>query len=231
MATLNQYVYEILDDLNLNSDDSNVDKRLVIQKINSVRAHWITNEMNKRFRRVPPPIIQDLGCVAIEQAQGDELGITSETDCFWMRTVEDIPQAVVLHREPLYTRVGPKDKLKKEYNFISYERMPYAGNGRFNFNGIYAFWANNKIYLKSRNDSIVLMDTINIQGVFEEPDKAYGFNTCEGVQCWTPESDYPLYFKLWEWMKPEILRQLTGKLIMPEDQVNDGDNQEVRGQA
>lgn len=228
--TANEIIYEIYEDLNINSDDTNVDKRLILQKINTQRELWITNEMNKNFRMIPPALIQDIGCIPLEQVSSEDCCET-QSDCFFMRTSIEIPAPINLHRELMFTRIGPRDKKQKEFTFISYDRVPYVGFGRFNHSGVYSFWLNNRVYLMSRNDSIVLFEGINVMGVFPEPENVVNLGLCEDEPCWTFDSQYPIYRKLWAYMKPQIVQELLPKMTIPQDNVNDGDTKEIRGQA
>lgn len=228
--TANELIYEVYEGLNINSDDTNIDERLILHKIASKRALWVANEMNKKFRTIPPSLIQDLGCLALEEISSEEC-CSSQSDCYFMRTILELPMPISLHRDLMLTRVGPRDKEQKEFTVVSYERIPFVGNGRFNQNGIYAFWLNNRIYLMSKNDSIVLFEGINIMGVFENPENAVNLTTCDNTPCWTYDSRYPLYGKLWEYIRPQVEQDLMKKMIIPEDTTNDGTTKENRGQA
>tara|TARA_R110000868_G_scaffold122495_3_gene324675 strand:- start:6920 stop:7618 length:699 start_codon:yes stop_codon:yes gene_type:complete len=228
--TTNELIYEVYEGLNINSDDTNIDERLILHKIASKRALWVSNEMNKRFRNIPPALIQDLGCLELEETSSEEC-CSSQLDCYFMRTVLELPMPISLHRDLLITRVGSKDKKEKEYTLVSYERIPFVGNGRFNQNGIYAFWLNNRIYLMSKNQSIILFEGINIMGVFEAPHEAVNLITCDGLPSWTYDSKYPLYGKLWEYIRPQVEQDLMKKMLIPQDNVNDGTTKENKGQA
>lgn len=228
--TANTIIYQIYEALNINSDDTNIDERLILDIVASKRALWVSNEMNKRFRTLPPALVQDLGCLEVENSSSEEC-CESQHNCYFMKTKLELPMPITLHKDLLLTRVGPKDKKQIKYEIVDYSQIPFVGNGRFNQNTIYAFWLNNRVYLMSKNDAIVLFEGVNIMGVFEEPHLAENLTTCDNKPCWTYDSYYPLYGKLWEYIKPQVVADLMRKLVIPEDHVNDGTTKENGGQT
>ena len=58
-------IYQVYEGLQITSDDTSLDKRLIKDLINQSRANWIRKEHNKN-RSIDDNIIQDLGCIDIE---------------------------------------------------------------------------------------------------------------------------------------------------------------------
>lgn len=229
MATLNELIYDIWEIARPRiSDDDNFDKRQFAFWIKNTRALLLRNELNKN-RTIDPNLIQDLGCVELELA--DAADCCEITDgCKILRTKLEIPNTIELHNKTGITRVAPVNKLTVPFNFVSYERAIWSGNGRFNKNQVFAFILNNRIYLKVGTSDIAKYIThINIQGVFENPTDAAKFHHCSGDACYTDDSEYPVNNWMIETMKQMILQvDLAASLQAVEDSTNNAkaDNNE-----
>jgi hypothetical protein len=225
MATLNQIAYSILSSVKPHlSDDEDLRIEQVTYDINVERNALVRRDANKHLN-LNPSIVQDLGCVEMELADSAECCDFS-SECKVLRTKETIPTPVELYDKVLITRVGPIDKGSKQYNFVSYERAIFSGNGKFNKNVIYAYYMNNRIYLKSNLEELPMIKYINIRGVFEDPVQASKFKDCDENPCYTNDSAYPIA----SWMEKsikEILieRYLKVQMQVPKDLGNDAKSQ------
>ena len=205
MITLDELVYDLLEIVRPNlSDDDNFDKRQIAFWIKNQRALWLRNELNKN-RTVDDNIIQDLGCVELELA--DKADCCNVSDgCKVLRTKLKIPNTIELHNSTGITRIGPNDKTTTPFSFVNYNRMHVSGNGRFNRKEIFVFLLNSRVYLTATDDSMLkYIETINIRGVFEDPEEAALFNHCSGGACYTNKSPYPVNRWMVDYMKGAIL--------------------------
>ena len=81
--TGNELIYQIFEDFNIDSVDSNISEKYIIQLINQQRALFLTNEGNKRGHTLDSKLIQTLKPSNIEKVStvlSNDLGLTSE--CF-----------------------------------------------------------------------------------------------------------------------------------------------------
>ena len=226
MITLNEMIYQVYEALQISSDDTSLDKRLIKDLINQERANWIRKEHNKN-RSIDDNIVQDLGCVEMERVDAASCcGITS--DCVVVRSKFEIPVGVELNQRSAITRVGPINKAERQiYSFLPFERAVWAGNGQFNKNNIFAFLLNNKMHLigNPNNDILKMIKYINIRGVFEDPTEAAKFSFCTGGSCYTDNDKYPINRWLLDYLKAEILKSkfalITGT---PSDTQNNAEN-------
>lgn len=217
--TLNELAYKILEDLRrTHSDDSDIDIREVKFAINTQRALWLRNELNKN-RTIDPTVIQTLGCAELEVSNTSDDCCDIDSGCSIMRTKLVIPSAVELHNEPAIW-VNPVDKLNLPFSFVSYERAKYVGNGTFNTNNIFAFLSNSRIYLVSKNEDVKYMKYITIRGVFEDPSEAGRFTNCSGEACYTDDSTYPLKSWMFNYIENEVVKMLSMRLQLPADDTN-----------
>lgn len=194
--------------------------------ISNTRARYIRNELNKS-RTIDPFLIQDLGCIELEEVDRSECCAT-EVGCKFLRTKVKIPSSIELHHKNLLTRVGPIDKIGKPFDVIPYERVPYEFLNKFTKNTIKAFVMNNGgyVYIAVAEDNYKgkMLDVINIQGVFDDPTEMANFEACDSNKaCYTDDSAYPIKPWMISQMKTDILK--NNLLIMtqsPTDQVSDG---------
>jgi hypothetical protein len=205
----------------INSDDSTLDRRLIESIINEERALMIRRELNKN-RSIDDNLIQDLGCVEMDlspPASQDCCDVPP--GCKILRSVKQIPNAIELYQDKMITRVAPKDLTLPAFHLLELDAVPYFGNGRFNKNQIGVFVRNNYIFLISKREIDKLIDTITVQGVWEDPREAARFTTCDNQPCWTPDSKYPL--NTWMWADPikqRVLEKLRSRLALPRDESN-----------
>lgn len=225
MATLNQYRFEILEDVNNLSSDSTLDYRLIDFWISNKRAAWFTKLYNKFQSTVPNIYYQTLPCVELIDVDQAEC-CTISTGCLIKRTKEKLPEFLSLTDGELIEKVGPTFIVTIPFNVIPYRRAEFFGNGRFDKNSIGVFLYNGYMYFISKDTfHLPLLEFVNIRGVFRDPMEAAKFKDCDNAPCFSPDSQYPLEARLWEFIKTEILtKEIPMKLGIKQD--TRGDNQD-----
>ena len=221
--TLNELTYSIFETIRSEiSDDDNIDIRQIRDDIHKQRALWLRNELNKN-RTIHPDIQQDLGCVDMELTDNAEC-CEITTGCNILRSVEILPRPLELHNKEAITRVGPVNKMNKPFSLVPYERAIYSGNGKFNYNKIFAFYLNWRIYITGKDPIINTIEKIHVRGVFENPEEAGKFVDCDNKPCFTADSEYPIM----EWLRPYIETEIIKKYIpqynYPSDAGNDNND-------
>lgn len=223
MASINEIVFSIWEKIRPEiSDDDAISKRQIKDVVDYHRAFLIRRELNKN-RSIHPALEQDLGCVPMEEADTAECcEITS--DCTVLRTVAEIPIPVELYHKEGFSRIGPVDKLAKPFSIMPYNQAVFATYSRFTgASKIFSYYMNNRIYLVSKNSYVNAITHINVRGVFEDPNRASDFVSCDNTVCYTDDSDYPML----EWMRP-LLEEMAIKSLLPvavnipSDSTNDG---------
>ena len=208
MVTLQQLRSQIYEALNIQSDDSDIDNRLIDDLIQNKRSKWLHHRYSKSIH-IDRDFIQDLNCVDVMLVDPAECCSSTSDDCYVIRTVNKVPGLIGLDEKKAITRLGPTNKLNVEYTFVSTERVPFVGKGKYNKKVIYGFLLNEYIYLLSSNEAVQLIKKINIQGVFVDPREANVFKGCDGLPCWTETDKYPLPEHIWdELIKPDIVNEL-----------------------
>lgn len=223
MISLNQMIYQVYEILQITSDDTSLDKRLIKDLINQERANWIRKEHNKN-RSIDDNIIQDLGCVEVElvDRQSDKC-CEVFTDCKILRSKYKIPNAIELNHEKIITRISSVDFMAIPIYFIDYDHAISYGNGRYNQKKLAAFLKNNYLYIVyNKGNHNKLLEYINIQGVFEDPTEASKFINCETqLPCFDWDSRYPINAWMWQTLvKPAIINELRTKRTLYKDENN-----------
>jgi aspartate carbamoyltransferase regulatory subunit len=223
MSSLNKIVFSIWEKIRPEiSDDDAISKRQIKDVVNIHRAMLLRRELNKN-RTIHPSVVQDLGCVPMEEVDSAEC-CEINSDCTIVRTKQRIPNPIELYNKEGFTRVGPVDKKGKPFSLVPYNRAIFATYSRFTgHNKIFAYYLNDRIYLVSNNPYVNAITHINIRGVFEDPEEASNFITCDNVPCWTDDSEYPMM----DWMRPMLEEMAIKSLLpvaiqIPTDGTNDG---------
>jgi hypothetical protein len=223
MSTLNEITYNIFSSIRPHlTDDEDLPIEKIEHDVNLKRSLFIRNELNKSGRTIDMNYIQTLGCLELELGSPTDCCV-DDVDCFVLRTKDIIPNTIELHNKKLITRVAPIVKTKVKFNFVSYDRFLHSGNGQFNKNDIFATLHNGRIYLKSNNENINLIEKIALDGIFEDPREVIKFKNCDGSNCFSADSKYPLN----QWMEDYIKQALIEEyfkltLRSTKDNTNDG---------
>lgn len=225
--TLNEIIYSLREVAGETSDDSRITDDMIVYWINNHRAYIIRKELEKYGNTIDENVRQSLGCVPVSISDTGECCIVS-SNCSILRT-EIIPEPLKLSNNVAITHVGPVDKLSSPFSFIDYDRAIWSGNGGFNKNIIFAFFHNGRIYIKTHPDNLYgqALQFININGVFQDPRKAFDFAHCNGDVCWTYDSEYPINNDTIELLKENILKGKF-RLIFKEDKSNDADSSNIK---
>lgn len=223
MISLNQMIFQVYEALQISTDDTSLDKRLIKDVINQERANWIRKEHNKN-RSIDDNIIQDLGCVELESVnrQSDRC-CEVFIDCKILRSKHTIPNAIELNHEKIITRISAVDFMSIPIYFIDYDHAIYYGNGRYNKKALGAFIKNNYLYIVYNKGSYnKLLQYVNVQGVFEDPTEAAKYVNCETQQpCFDWDDRYPINAWMWQTLvKPAVLNEFRTKRTLYKDENN-----------
>ena len=225
MISLNQMIFQVYEALQISTDDTSLDKRLIKDVINQERANWIRKEHNKN-RSIDDNIIQDLGCVELESVnrQSDRC-CEVFIDCKILRSKHTIPNAIELNHEKIITRISAVDFMSIPIYFMDYDHAIYYGNGRYNKKALGAFIKNNYLYIVYNKGSYnKLLQYVNVQGVFEDPTEAAKYVNCETQQpCFDWDDRYPINAWMWQTLvKPAVLNEFRTKRTLYKDENNNG---------
>ena len=213
---------QIEEALNINSDDSNLSNRFLIDLINQARAFHLRNELNK-FRTPDDTIIQNLPCVDLEITDATLVaGLSLPTECKLLKSKKRLPDTVELHHTDGFLSVGSIQFLEIPFSYVDFRKISYINYSRFTKNVVYSFLLDGYLYAYSTgNDKYGLIETVMVRGIFEDPTEAAEFCDMQGQPCFNYDSPYPIQSWMYEALvKPQVLQQVSLKLRSPEDNEN-----------
>lgn len=220
--TLERLRFEILESINMYSDDSTITYRLLDQWIQEYRVKWIELEFNKFNRIVPMAYYQNLNCLELEAVDIAECCSTL-VGCEILRTKREIPSLVSLTDGELIAKVSPVGVYAIPFQLIKYENLEWFGNGRYEKKRVGTFYYNNRMYFYCKDKfTYSMIEKVSLRAVFRYPKEVGEFTDCSNQPCWGPNSQFPLDEKMWSYIKKDILvNELNIKLATPEDNTLD----------
>lgn len=225
--TATEIIYAIREKLKAYTDDTKYTDAYLFFLINLKRALYIRREYNQLQRVIDPEVTQTI-CMELEEA-GESICPECYSGCevcTVIRTVKKLPNVIELHNRNTITKIGSTGIFSRPINIVTMDRMPYAGEGKYENNFIFAsLHSNGHIYFKSKSSTYRTLGYIDVTALFENPDDAMQFK-CPGGGCYSPdESRYPVE----AWMVDVIINEITGELAnlkqIPEDDTNDAKDQ------
>lgn len=227
LQSLDNIAYEILELYRINRvDDSDIDLRLIKERIRT----WRTVLLKQYFtgvRSVEQTYVQDLGCLNIEKIDPVECPEVTSTD-YIFKTVEKIPQPIELRGNLMFTRIGPINKVAINFDYINYNQIQYTSFNRFTSNIIKTFYKNEYLYFYTDNkkcvDHLKLIEQINAQGIFQDPEAVYDLIKIDTNACFDSDIKYPISDDIKTKIIEIVKKELLDKNRLPEDKFNDGDN-------
>ena len=222
MITLQKLRFELLEPLNMYSDDSTITYRLLDQYIEEYREAWFKKLYNKFNRTVPTVYYQTLSCLELETVDIAEC-CTTLTGCEILRTKKEIPTVLSISDGDLIAKVSPVGIKAIPFYLMKYEQLEWFGNGRNEQNIIGTFYYNNRLYFYCKNKfNYSLLEKVTMRAVFRYPSDVMAFKDCTGQPCFTPETEYPIEAELWNIAKKDILyNEFKIKLETEEDNTLD----------
>jgi hypothetical protein len=179
--------------------------RYMIQQINISRAVLLKNRLNQGVL-INDVVKQVLQNVEMDIASGSELD-SFDSSSKILKSRKPIPSLIARHNKPAFLSVRNPNIISEEYNVIPKENAIYAGSGRYNKRGVFTFLYDGHIYIKLNrtNPKLGLIDTLSVEGVFENPLEVITFNNPDlvGRDFWWEE--YPINAADWAYVKAMIL--------------------------
>ena len=224
MATFAEIIHAVKDFTRRgdgNSDDNPYSDRLVAFSINTNRALLIKQYKDKG-RSISGNFIQTLGKVEIIKASKHECYNLDQDigDCIY-RIKNPMPSVIDTNSNNLITYVGTVDGLTS-WQRTSFNKVQFDSYATYTGNRTKWYQINNYIYIVTKAKNLKY---INIQGVFEAPEKANDYRECgeafedcfKGYDFEYPmnSSDIPTILKLM------ASNELAVANILPKDEVND----------
>ena len=186
--TLNEIAYNLLN--LIRGGRSNHDEHISLDQIKFnikhyravfIRRDFAKNGLNSRHSE------QDLGCVHIERVDSTQCCNLPST-CIVYRSVKAIPKTIRYNFEEAITYVGDISGTGTiplvHSNMIQF--LPYD---KYTKDTYKAYMLNNFLYIYNAGG----LETVNVRGVFEDPEAVSEFDECDGGGCYDDSAtDFPI---------------------------------------
>ena len=172
---------------------------------------------------------QDLGCVRLEPVDASQC-CNIQTDCPVYRTIKEIPRTIRYNFEEAISHVGDVSGIGTipMVNSNTIQWLPYD---KYTKGKMKAYMIDNYLYIYNAEG----LETINVRGVFEDPQDVSKFDECQGGGCYDDSKNpYPISADMLSQINQGILagelRLLSGTFS---DTENDRmqDNKTIGGSA
>jgi len=219
MATIKEIIYDIKNIIRggLQSDDEIISDRQVEFQINSLRAQFIRQDVNKR-RSISDNIKQVIHALEVEPVSGTTCGLSS--DLVIVRSKEKIPNAIETSHQDLITAVGPTGILAVNFHMIPYNRAPWAGTNKYTKKMTCAFILDSFVYIIGPEAE--RLKKIKVEGVWQDPRDIEVYTKDDGTSSYNAETEeYPLSTSMLDLIKQSMLATNMQPLVqMPTDLTN-----------
>jgi hypothetical protein len=219
MATIKEIVYDIKNIIRggIQSDDEIISDRQVEFQINSLRAQFIRQDVNKR-RSISDNIKQVIHCLEVKTVSGTTCGLSG--DLTIVRSKEKIPNAIETSHQDLITAIGPTGILSTNFHMIPYNRAPWAGNNRYTKRMTFAFLLDSFVYILGPGAE--MLEKIKVEGVWQNPKDIESYIKDDGTPSYDAEiEEYPLSTSMLDLIKQSMLATNMQPFVqMPTDNSN-----------
>jgi len=213
--TLKEISYNILNLYRGGRSTNN--EHISLRQIEFNVKHYRAMLLRRDFARnglVSRHVEQSLGCIELEKVNASQC-CNLPIECDVVRTVIDIPRTVRFNFTDAITHVSDPSGLITipVVDPLTVQFLPYD---RFTKNTRKAYMIEDKLYIYNPGG----MDTINIRGVFEDPEEVAKFE-CDGGDCYDDQSDFPLPLDMVQAITDGLVR---GTFMMIAQTVSDTEN-------
>ena len=223
--TINKMLGQIWEMYNLNSDDSNIDDRLIIDLIEQNRAVDLRNEYS-RNRSIHPSVKQTF-CLEMELVDSYTCCDGLLTGCLVLKSKTKLPDTIELHQKDGIISVKPADLFASQITHITLDRVPLVGNDDVSKLLTYSFIFKGYLYAFSKIKKKMLINKLEVTAVFSNPYETASLS-CDSSHCLTYDDTYPLTEWMWQSLTmPKTMDNLRSKFMIPQDNNNNAKEAEI----
>jgi len=167
---------------------SNNDEHISLDQIKFNIKHYRAMFIRRDFARnglITRHLEQDLGCINLIKVDASKCCNLPST-CPIYRTEKPLPKTVRFNFKEAITYTGDITGLGRIPMVEPYE-IAYIPYDKYTANNPKVYMIEDYLYLYNPKG----MDTINVRGIFEDPEEVAQFNTCDGP-CYDKDFDFPM---------------------------------------
>ena len=185
--TLDEIAYNLLNSFRggRTSQDETVSLNQIKFNIKHYRAVFIRRDY-ARNGLVTRHLEQDLRCVQLEKVDLSKC-CNINIDCPAWRSVEKIPRTVRFNFEEAITYIGDITGTNR-YQLIKPYEVAFIPFDKYTKNNTKGYMIEDYLYILNNKGA----DYVNVRGIFENPEEAFHFTDCNGLPCYTDDSQFPM---------------------------------------
>jgi hypothetical protein len=177
--TLDEIAYNLLNLVRggRSSHDEHISLDQIKFNVKHYRAMFIRRDYAKNGF-ISRHIEQDLGCVQVMPVDASKC-CRIETDCPVYRTVKELPKTVRYNFEEAISHVGDVSGIGT-IPMVASNTVQWLAYDKYTKGKMKAYMIENYLYIYNAEG----LETINIRGVFEDPQEVSKFDDCDGDGCY-----------------------------------------------
>lgn len=183
--TLDEIAYNLLN--LLRGGRSNNDEHISLDQIKFNILHYRATFIRRDHAKngfTSRHIEQDLGCVRLKPVDASKC-CNIDTDCPVYRTIKELPKTIRYNFQEAITHVGDVTGIGT-IPMVNSNTIQWLPHDKYTKGKMKAYMINNFLYVYNAEG----LETINVRGVFEDPQEVSNFDECEGGGCYN-DSKHP----------------------------------------
>ena len=211
----------VLDFLKISSDDAYYTPDHVLFLLNKYRAYVLKSKYDKSSDIPSESNYQSIHIDLEEQDRVNGVSCSGK----YLVSVNKLPDSLDVSK-PIFTG---NDRFGGDIAFVSPQRFRYVGFDSWMKNITYATFSGGKLYMKSCNPFAYYLKEGTLQDIYVDPLEAaaesgeYDVDD-EGNLCNPMEVEFPLEDNLLPLVMQYVVKDLTGGVYKPKDDINDADD-------
>ena len=184
--TFDEIAYNILN--LIRGGRSNHDEHISLDQIKFNIKHYRAMFIRRDFARngiITRHLEQDLGCLELERVDASKCCNLPST-CSVYRTKRKLPRSVRFNFRDAITYTGDTTGLGR-IPMVEAHEIEYLAFDKYTGNRPKTYMIEDYLYLYNPKGQ----DTINVRGIFEDPEEVAKFQTCDGP-CYTDKLPFPM---------------------------------------
>lgn len=216
MSTFRELTYLVLDELKQSSDDKYYTVDHILFILSKYRA-FLLKQKYADIKKLIPEVnyqaikltLQGVPAISGEPSEGDE----------YLRGIEKLPCLMRIGNTTIADT--SLDYFKGDIAYVTRDRFRYVGNNKYMNNIVYAAVApDDYLYFKSVNPAYMNMQTVMVTAIFQDAREASELSIKLSDQCDLMDREFPLESPLIPIMIELTVKELSGAIYRPKDEVN-----------
>ena len=216
--TKREIIYQVLEKLNIHSDDSKLSEELVSSLIDTKRALLLKQQYATKGWHMPSEVKQELS-IAVELI--DRVAGYADAGKV-LATSISLPESIKIKGKEGPLLVRKTDNTEIPLTLVAIERVPYLFENRYTQHLTYcAVDHDGKLYLMSKDNKLRFLKSIKVTDIYEQPDVARQYESSIDLSLEVWDDNYPMEASMVDTVVELVTKDLARTLSLPADNVND----------